>query len=340
MRRALSPTKVTWVLSACLAAGAVVLTTRTGGGPIIALHLPVAVVAVVLGAGFFFAEQFQLNVEFRRQAHTFTLAGVPLLIGVLLLSPLVFVVTRLVASVLAFMWQRVSVDKMAYNSAAYSFEAAADVMLVHLLLRPAPGLDLRAAVTLVVTLAVVDQFISALVLVMIRVHNGPLSRADVIEVLIPAVALSVTSTMFAFNMILLLEHGVLGGAVAAMLIGLGAAGYRAYAAARHRHQFLTLVHEFVTGGVGAQSLETLAEELLSRIRRLLRASTVQVMIVDSDSDSDSDSDGDSDWSGRFPSDVGSTLTLAVHEEDSLHVSHKDLDTRDRVVVRTLTQQEP
>src|ERR1035437_3954648 len=328
MRRALSPTKVTWVLSACLAAGAVVLTTRTGGGPIIALHLPVAVVAVALGAGFFFAEQFQLNVEFRRQAHTFTLAGVPLLIGVLLLSPLVFVVTRLVASVLAIMWQRVSVDKMAYNSAAYAFEAAADVMLVHLLLRPAPGLDLRAAVTLVVTLAVLDQFISALVLVMIRVHNGPLSRADVIEVLIPAVVLSVTSTMFAFNMILLLEHGVLGGAVAAMLIGLGAAGYRAYAAARHRHQFLTLVHEFVTGGVGAQSLETLAEELLSRIRRLLRASTVQVMIVDSDGDQ------------RVSADVGSALTLVVDEEDSLDVSHHDFDAQDWVVVRTMTQQEP
>jgi diguanylate cyclase (GGDEF)-like protein len=330
MRRALSPTKVTWVLSACLAAGAVVLTARTGGGPIIALHLPAAVVAVVLGAGFFFAEQFQLNVEFRRQAHTFTLAGVPLLIGVLLLSPLVFVVTRLVASVLAFMWQRVSVDKMAYNSAAYAFEAAADVMLVHLLLRPAPGLDLRAAVTLVVTLAVLDQFISALVLVMIRVHNGPLSRADVIEVLIPAVVLSVTSTMFAFNMILLLEHGVLGGAVAAMLIGLGAAGYRAYAAARHRHQSLSLVHEFVTGGVGAQSLETLAEELLSRIRRLLRASTVQVMIVDSDSDGDQ----------RVCADVGSALTLAVDEQDSLDVSHHDFDTQDWVVVRTMTQQEP
>src|SRR5664280_2898493 len=328
MRRALSPTKVTWVLSACLAAGAVVLTTQTGGGPIIALHLPVAVVAVVLGAGFFFAEQFQLNVEFRRQAHTFTLAGVPLLIGVLLLSPLVFVVTRLVASVLAFMWQRVSVDKMAYNSAAYAFEAAADVMLVHLLLRPAPGLDLRAAVTLVVVLAVVDQFISALVLVMIRVHNGPLSRADVVEVLVPAVVLSVTSTMFAFNMIILLEHAVLGGALAVMLIALGAAGYRAYAAARHRHQSLTLVHEFVTGGVGAQSLETLAEELLSRIRRLLRASTVQVMIVDSDGDQ---------W---VSADVGSALTLAVDEEDSLDVSHHDFDAQDWVVVRTMTQQEP
>ncbi|MDQ5840507.1 MAG: EAL domain-containing protein, partial [Chloroflexota bacterium] len=221
----------------------------------------------------------------------------------------------------------VPVDKMVYNSAAYAFEAAGGTMLVHLLLRPDHGLDLRTAVILIVVLAVVDHLISALVLVMIRVHNGPLSRADVIEVLLPAFVLSVTSSMFAINVIILLAHGVLGAAVAAMLLGLGAAGYRAHAATRHRHHSLSLVHEFVTGGVGAQSLEALAEELLSRIRRLLRAGTVQLMIVDSDSD-------------RLRPDVGSTLTLAVDEKDSLHVSHDDFDTQDWVVVRTLTQQEP
>src|ERR1035437_9174235 len=326
MRLALSPRQVTWLLSAGLAAGAVVLTTRTGGVPIMALHLPVVAVAVAVGAGFFFAEQLLLNVEFRRQAHTFTLAGVPLLIGILVMSPQVFVLTRLAASVLAFVWQRVSLDKMAYNSAAYAFEAAADVLLVHLLLGPNQSLDLRTAVVVIVVLAVVDQLIAALVLVMIRVHNGPLSRADVLEVLVPALVLSVTSSMFAFNMLILFQHGMLGAAIAAMLVGLGAAGYRAYAAAQHRHESLTLVHEFVTGGVGAQSLEALAEVLLSRIRRLLRASTVQVMIVDGDAD-------------MLPSEVGSALTLAVDEEDSLHVGHHDFDTGDWVVVRTLTQQE-
>jgi diguanylate cyclase (GGDEF)-like protein len=201
-------------------------------------------------------------------------------------------------------------------------------MLVHLLLRPARGLDLPTAVTLIVVLAVVDQLISALVLVMIRVHNGPLSRADMIEVLVPAFVLSTVSSMFALSMIILFEYGALGAAVAAMLLVIFAAGYRAYAAAQHRHQSLTLVHEFVTGGVGAQSLETLAEELLTRIRQLLRASTVQVKILDSDSDH------------SLPSEFGSALTLAVDEEDSLHVSHHDFDTGDWVVVRTLTQQEP
>ena len=322
--------RVTWLLTTALAAGAVVLATRAGGGPILTLDLPVAVVALALGALFFFAEQFLLNVEFRRQAHTFTLAGIPLLIGVLVVAPLVFVLTRLVASLLALIWQRVSVDKLAYNTAAYAFEAAADGLLVHLLVPPSRGLDLQTAFTLIVLLAVVDQLITALVLVMIRVHNGPLSRADVVEVLTPALVLSATSSMFALSMIMLFEYGALGAVVAAMLLAIFAAGYRAYAAAQHRHKSLTLVHDFVTGGVGAQSLETLAEELLSRIRRLLRASTVQVMIAE----------GDGDRGDRLPSEVGSALTLTVNEEDSLDVSHQDFDSRDWVVVRTLTQQEP
>ncbi|MEP7194220.1 MAG: EAL domain-containing protein [Actinomycetota bacterium] len=339
MRRTLSPTQVTWLMAAVLAAAAILLTTLTGGEPVMALHLPVVAVAVVLGTAFFFAEQFLLNVEFRRQAHTFTLAGVPLLIGVLVLPPDVFVATRLAGSLLAFMWQRVSMDKMAYNSAAYAFEAAADALLVHLVVRPLHGLDLGTAILLIVLVAMVDQIISALVLVMIRVHNGPLSRADVREVLVPAFVLSVTSSMFAFNMIILFEYGLLGFTVAVLFLGLGAAGYRAYAAARHRHQSLTLVHEFVTGGVGAQSLETLAEELLSRIRRLLKASAVQMSLVESDSESDSDDESGIVRRSGIPRDVDSAVTLTVDEEGRLHVSN-DFDTRDWVVLRTLTQHEP
>ena len=328
MRRALNATQFTWLLSAALAAGAIVLMAGTGGGPVMTLHVPVAVVVLALGAAFFFAEQFQLNVEFRRQAHTFTLAGVPLLIGVLVLPPVEFVATRLVASLLAFVWQRVSVDKMAYNAAAYAFEAAADVYVVHLLLGPTQALDLRTALILIGLLAAVDQLMAALVMVVIRVHGGPLSQAEAIEVLAPALVLSGAATMFAFAMIILFEQGVLGAAAAVMLVAIFASGYRTYAAARQRHQSLAMLHDFVTGGVGAQSLESLAQELLSRIRQLLRASTVQVMITETDT------------GHELPPTVGSALTLALGEEDSLEVSYQEFDRDDWVVVRMLTQQEP
>ncbi|MEO3939013.1 EAL domain-containing protein [Dermatophilaceae bacterium Soc4.6] len=314
-------------MSAVLAVGATMLTVRSGGGPIMALHLPDAVVVVALGAGFFAAEHFQLNVEFRRQAHTFTLGGVPLLVGVLVLSPTAFVVTRLAASVLAFVWQRTSVDKMAYNAAAYAFEAAAGALLAHLLVGSSQGLDSRTAVTLIAVLAGVDQLMSALVLLMIRVHNGPLSRADAVEVMVPALVLSVASTMFAFALILLVEQGVLGAFVAAVLVTVFASGYRTYAAARQRHQSLALVHEFVTGGVGAQSLESLAQELLSRIRRLLRAGAIQMMI------------DDTDVGHEIVSGAGPALVLGLAEDDVLEVSHQEFDQEDWVVMRTLTEQE-
>ncbi|MDQ1482932.1 MAG: diguanylate cyclase [Actinomycetota bacterium] len=333
MPRILSPARITWALTAALATGAILLTTRAGGGPIIQVHLPMPALAVALSAGFIVTEQFQMNVEFRRQAHTFTLAGIPLLIGVLVMAPAAFVATRVAASVLVFVWQRVAVDKATYNTAAYAFEAAADAMLVHLLLRPQPHLNLRSAVLVILVLAGVDHVISALVLVMIRVHNGPLSRGDVTEVLVPAFLLSMTSALFAINVIFLFEHGLLGGVVAALVLGIGAAGYRAYAATRHRHQSLTLVHEFVTGGFGAQSLETLADELLTRIRRLLRASTVELVIVETESESENDR-------GEGLPPVGRAVTLSVDEEENLHVSHDDIVLQDWVVVRTLSQQEP
>jgi diguanylate cyclase (GGDEF)-like protein len=336
MRRALGPTQVTWLMTAALAAGATVLTSQAGGAPIIAVRLPVLAVAVAIGAVFFFAEQILLNVEFRRQTHSLTLAGIPLLIGVLVLPPAVFVVTRLAGSLLAFVWQRVSPDKMAYNSAAYAFEAAADALLVQLLLRPYQGLDLRTAVTLILVLAAVDQLIGTLVLVVIRVHTGPLDRSDVVEVLVPAFFMSVAASMVALNLLILLAHGLVGAMVAALLLALGAVSYREYAAARRRHESLALVHEFVTGGVGAQSLEALAEELLSRIRRLLKASSVQVKIVDSDGDRDRDDDP----ADTSLSDLDPALTLEVDEEDTLHVSHSDFDIQDWVVVRAVNQQEP
>lgn len=293
-----------------------------------ALHLPTTVIVLALGVGFLFAEQFQLNVEFRRQAHTFTLAGVPLVIGVLVLPPVAFVTTRVVASLLAFVWQRVSVDKMAYNAAAYAFEAAAGAALVHVLYTPERGLDSGTAIVLIALMAGVDQVMAGLVMIMIRVHDGPLSRADAIGVLAPALVLSVTSTMFAFALIILVEHGSLGAAVAVLLVATFASGYRTYAAAHQRHQSLAMVHEFVTGGVGAQSLESLAQELLSRIRRLLRASTVQVMITETDT------------SDEVPPGTGSALTLAVGEQDTLDVSYQEFDQDDWVVMRILSQQEP
>ena len=91
------------------------------------------------------------------------------------------------------------------------------------------------------------------------------------------------------------------------------------------------MHEFVAGGVGAESLEALAEQLLSRIRTLLRAAAVQVMIVESRNASEVLlADGE----------PTPALLLTIGEDERLVVSRSEVDRSDWIVVRALAQEEP
>jgi diguanylate cyclase (GGDEF)-like protein len=332
MSRALNPTRWTLVLSAVLALAAIGLTLRADHEPILVVHLPTALVGAGLAAVFMLGELFLMNVEFRRQAHSLTLAGVPLVLGVLLASPDTFVLARLAGSLIAFGYQRISAKKIAYNSSAYAFEAALDVTVLHLLFSSGMRLDAWTGLVVVAVLAAVDQLMCVFVLIIIRLHNGPLTRQDALDVLAPALALSLIASAFGSAAVLLMEHGLFGTGVVVILAGVGVFAYQGHAATRRRHQALTLVHEFVAGGVGAASLESLAEQLLSRIRRLLRASSVELVLLDAHVAATDSS------AAAAPARSG--LTLTSGEDDRLIVTHGQIDPADWVLVRALAHDEP
>ncbi len=322
----------TVALSCTLAAAAAALGLGAASPRILDLHLSQFVIIPFLVAMFLIAELFLMNVEFRRQAHSLTLAGVPLILGVLLVPSDTFVVARLIGALIAFIYQRIAPVKTFYNIGAYAFEAAADACLVWSILGSRDHLDIWTVTVVVGVVALVDQFMSLLVLMLIRLHNGPLSRRDVGEVLSSAAALSLVASAFALIVLLLLSDGAIGAGLVVMLIVIGTAIYRSHASTRRRHQALALMHEFVSGGVGAESLEALAEQLLSRIRHLLRAASVQVMIVESRSRPYDTSEPDSESLAA--------LLLTIGEDEQLVVSRTEVDRTDWIVVRALSQEEP
>ena len=280
MRLPLSAAHWTVVLSGTLAAAAVTLSVTAPGRPLLASHLPVALLVAMIATTFLLAEQFLMSVEFRRQTHAATLAGVPLLLGALLLAPLAFVLARVVGSLIAFARQGCSADKILYNTSAYAFEAALDVTLLHRLVGTGNPPTGWTAVAVVGVLALVDQLMSLLVLLLIRMHNGPLTRKDALEVLTPAAVLSVVASTFAFATLILIRDGAFGVGLAVVLAAIGILAYREHASTRRRHQSLALVHELVTGGVGAETVDALATQLLSQIRHLLRAASAELLLVD------------------------------------------------------------
>lgn len=326
----LSASQWTLALSGTLAVGATGLALGDSTPAILTLNVPLALVSPLLVGMFLVAELFLMNVEFRRQGHSITLASVPLVLGALLLPSHLLIVTRLAGTVIAFIYQRIGPVKSCYNIAAYGFEAAVDSCLLWALLGPRDRLDLWAVATVMLLVLLVDQFMSLLVLMLIRLHNEPLGVREISEVLITSGLLSMVQTAFATIVLLLMSDGVIGALLVLMLIVLGTGIYRSYAATRRRHQALTLMHEFVAGGVGAESLMLLAEQLLSRIRSLLRAATVQVMIAESEDRLFAEPDG----SGS------GALMLTIGEDEQLQVGEARVDHSDWVLVRALAQQEP
>ena len=334
-----SAAQLTLLLSATLAGTAAVLTATASARPLVGAHVPAVVLVVVIAAVFMFAEQFLMSVEFRRQTHAATLAGVPLLIGVLVLSPVALVLARVFGSMIAFAQQRITADKIFYNISAYAFEAALDITLLHRVVGPGGGLTGWTGLGVVAVLGAVDQLMSLLVLVLIRLHNGPLTRTDVIEVLTPAAVLSVVASTFAFASLILFRDGVFGVGLAIVLASIGILGYHEHASTRRRHESLALVHELVTGGVGAENVDALATQLLSRIRRLLRAATVELLLID---------DGPAGVEGSGPDgDRASTgaagrpaLILVVDEGDHLTVTSGHVEESDDRLVLALADRVP
>ncbi len=281
---------------------------------------------VVIAVAFFVTEQNLINIEFRRQSYSLTFAGVPLALGILLLPVHELVLARVVGGLAALLLQHIAAEKTIYNTAAYAFEAALSGMIVHLWLPQVEVLDLWSIAGLMVAIAAVDQLMAVLVLLVIRIHGGDLSRRDVVEVMVQSLVLSLVATAFAAVLQLLISHGIVGNLLALALVTAAVSIYRAYASSSRRHQSLAVVHDFVTEVVGAETVEQLARRGLARIRQVLRAATAELLLLDSDADGQ-------------PQHHSTYLLFALGEDEQLTLTRTSQST-DWVQLKALESGEP
>ena len=273
-------------------------------------------IAVLLAVAFFLAEQNLVTFEFRRQSHSMTFAGVPLALGILLLPAPALVLARVLGSVCAFVRQRTSAEKLTYNLAAFAFEAAAGASLAALLV--ADDLDSLAVLTLIGCIAAVDQLMTALVMLVIRIHGIAMGRRDVVQIVVQSAVLSVVVTVFAVALRILMQRGVTGDCIAVVLVGVSTVGYRMYAGTVRRHHAVTTVHEFMTEDTISTSPAELTAARLAKIRAMLRASSAEVTLVDDGSSTDR-------WT-----------VYTIDEDDRVRVTTADPARSDWVRLRALS----
>ena len=118
-----------------LAASGCLIGAVIGGAAVITVNVPAAFGAVTLV--FFVAEIFVIHVHFRHEAHTFSLGEIPLVIGLLYLSPRLFLLSQLVGIAGALLLvRRQPALKLVFNVAHLTLEACIAIILFRILITP------------------------------------------------------------------------------------------------------------------------------------------------------------------------------------------------------------
>jgi diguanylate cyclase (GGDEF)-like protein len=131
-RSAASPVAVrrVWAVSAILGCAATIFYPTVVGGLAVAPPA-VAIPWVLFGALFCIAEARRVHIHFRRNAHSFSLSEIPLVLGLYLATPQTLVSSRL-AGALVGLWliRRQAPVKVAFNLAVYTVETEVAMWLI------------------------------------------------------------------------------------------------------------------------------------------------------------------------------------------------------------------
>ena len=272
---------VAYLLAAGLTTGSLLALAATPDLPFTSVHVTPSTPAMLglLAVGFCLAELGLVHVEFRRQAYSYALAGLPLAVGLCVLGPREVVVARLIGSSVAFAIQRPATVKIVYNNAAYAFEAAVDGYLLSHLAGTTNALTVSHAAALGAIVAGVDLTIGLLVFAVIKAQGNQVSRTEMLPVLLSAFLFSFASTILALISTLTLEHGWLGASLLACCALIATIAHHSYRILHRRHQALAMVHDFVEHSDATANRDVLAGRLLIRTGHLLAATRTEVMIL-------------------------------------------------------------
>ncbi|MBF5083044.1 bifunctional diguanylate cyclase/phosphodiesterase [Quadrisphaera sp. INWT6] len=289
VRRLSGPGPVTAALIVAVAAGGVVAALHLPPVPLVTeAPLPGWVGLVVLCAAFVVAEVGQIHVEIRRQAYSFSLTGVPLLLGALYCPPDVLVVARLASAAAVFAAQRLSPVKSAFNLSAYLLDTALVVLVAHQLVQPSDGIEVATGVAAYAAMAVSDVVTCALILAVIQANTRSVSRADVVEIFLTAAPAVVVSTHAGLLLALLASTGSLGWGLAALTTVTVVTVHQLHTVLRRRHASLQLVKDFVEIEVDGPEQPSAAGDrtcaLLQHVRTVLRAEHAQLLVPAADGD--------------------------------------------------------
>jgi diguanylate cyclase (GGDEF)-like protein len=229
---------------------------------------------------FYAAEAFVVHLHIGRSAHSLSMSEVPVVIGLLTLSPTVFILVRVGGSVLALLISRRQKPvKIAFNAAQWAFCSVLSVAIVHLAATSSGELGPTLWIA-VFAAALLENLVSLLfILTVISLAEGTPQYRRLPEML--RVGTMVTATNTSLALMALTVIWVRPGAAWLFVIPIltAALAYRAYISERKQHEALEMLHESTMILQRSPHLDAALISLLDHSRKMFRATVAEICLL-------------------------------------------------------------
>jgi diguanylate cyclase (GGDEF)-like protein len=258
-----------YLLAGVLASIALVATVRLASGaadPILALPVPLLVIAFAFAV----SERFPIHFELRSEAHSFSLSTIPLVIGLFALDPVGLVVARLAGSALVLVLHRRQVlMKLAMNLASFWLEVVVALWVFGLIVPESPlsGQGWVAAIAA----GMASDLIQVLVIgTAIAIYVKRFDRREMVPTMVATIGAFIDTCLALVAVTLIVEAPQALPLLAVMPVALWLS-YSAYSNLHEKHRSLEEVYDFTRTLSGAGSRGTVVETLLAQAADLLHA---------------------------------------------------------------------
>jgi diguanylate cyclase (GGDEF)-like protein len=238
----------------------------------------------MLAPGFFIAERCVVHLHFRRDAHSFSLGDIPLVLGLIFATPEQLLLGGLLGNFATLVIdRRLPLIKLVFNLAQFAVAATLAVLLVHQLAGGVSGLD---APWLWVAVLIATE-VSALITVLgigaaISLSEGPIRPATIVQMFGMDFVVTMTNTSLALAASIVLSFDA--RAIPLLLVPATTVflAYRAYLLERQRHERLEFLYEATRTLSRSPEIVLALEGLLERSLEAFRAEIAEIVLFSSD----------------------------------------------------------
>lgn len=252
-----------------------------------AMRAPQGIPWWVLGAMFYFAELFVVHLQFRRNAHSFSISEIPLVLGLFFVSPQGLLAAQILGAGTALIFRRRQpVLKFTFNLALLAVQVCVALLIFDPVSELADPVGLSAILMTIIATIVPGVIAAVAITLAIALSEGQVQRKNLVHTFGFAAVATVTNTSLGLIGVEIMWRSPESAWLLIIPTALLLATYRIYTVQRQEHESLEFLYTSTRLANQSLQLESILPSLLAQARSMFRADIAEVVFFPTEDDSE------------------------------------------------------